>query len=118
MRVLSLILAVSLALAVPALGLVQTTLLTSSVVIALSGALVFLAARRLEYSRGVSLVVALLFGLATPAWVYAKEFWSEPFGLFTLLAAFYFLLRFRDTARGWDATIAGAAAMIESAWRV
>ena len=61
------------------LGLTQTTLLTSSLVIALTGALVFLAARRLQFSRGVSIIAALLFGLATPAWVYAKQFWSEPY---------------------------------------
>ena len=79
----------ALALALPGdLGLVQTTLLTSAIVIALSGALVFLAARRLRFSRGVSVVTALLFGLATPAWVYAKQLWSEPYSLFTLFAAF------------------------------
>ncbi|MBI4786377.1 MAG: hypothetical protein HY782_04955 [Chloroflexi bacterium] len=108
----------ALALALPGLGLVQTTVQTSSVVIALSGALLFLAARRLNYSRGVSVLVALLFGLATPAWVYAKQFWSEPYGLFTLLAAFYFLLRYRDTASSRDALIAGIALGLAVATRV
>ena len=108
----------ALALAVPGLGLAQTALLTSSVVIALSGALLFLAARRLNYARDVSVVAALLFGLATPAWVYAKQFWTEPFALFTLLAAFYFLLRFRETSRGRDALIAGIALGLAIATRV
>ena len=108
----------ALALAVPGLGLVQTTLLTSSVVVALSGALLFLAARRLNYARGVSVVVALLFGLATPAWVYAKQFWTEPIALFALLAAFYFLLRFRETFNGRDALIAGIALGLAIATRV
>src|SRR5574341_415445 len=97
----------ALALALPDLGLTQTALLTSAVVIAISGALVFLAARRLKYPRGVSLVAALLFGLATPAWVYAKQLWSEPYALFTLFAAFYFLLRFHENGRARDALIAG-----------
>ena len=100
------------------LGLVQTTLVTSSIVIALSGVLVFLSARRLKFSRGVSLITALLFGLATPAWVYAKQFWSEPYALFTLLAAFYFLQCYRDEKHARDAFIAGAMLGLAVATRV
>jgi len=100
------------------LGLVQTTLLTSSLVIALAGALVFLSARRLKFSRGVSVVTALLFGLATPAWVYAKQFWSEPYALFTLLAAFYFLQCYRAERHAHDAFIAGAMLGLAVATRV
>ncbi len=96
-------------LALTGIGLVQTTLLASAVVIALAGALVFLALRRLGFLRPVSVITALLFGLATPAWVYAKQFWSEPFALFTLLAAFYFLLCFRQERRARDAVLAGLA---------
>lgn len=109
----------ALALILPGnLGLAQTTLLTSSIVIALSGALVFLSARRLKFSRGVSTSTALLFGLATPAWVYAKQLWSEPYALFALFAAFYFLQRFRDESRGSDALIAGIALGLAVAVRV
>ncbi|MDE3091828.1 MAG: glycosyltransferase family 39 protein, partial [Chloroflexota bacterium] len=107
-----------LALAVPGLGLVQTTLLSSAGVIALTGALVFLSARRLKYPRGVSVAAALLFGLATPAWVYAKQFWSEPFSLCTLFAAFYFLLRYRETFANRDALMAGLALGLAVATRV
>ncbi len=99
-------------------GLLQVTLLTSSLVIALTGALLFLSARRLGFSRRASVVTALLFGLATPAWVYAKQFWSEPYALFTLFAAFYFLLRLRDQARSRDALIAGVALGLAVAVRV
>ncbi len=109
----------ALAWALPTgLGLVQTTLLTSAIVIALTGALLLLAARRLNYSLGVSLALALLFGLATPAWVYAKQFWSETFGIFTLFAAFYFLLCFRQEHRARDAVIAGLALGLAVATRV
>lgn len=100
------------------LGLTQTTLLTSSIVIALAGALVFLSARRLNFSREVSIVAALLFGLATPAWVYAKQFWSEPYALCTLFAAFYFLQRYRDGSGTRDAIIAGCALGLAVATRV
>ncbi len=108
----------ALAFALPGLGLVQTTMLTSAVVIAITGALVFLAARRFKYARGVSVAGALLFGLATPAWVYAKQFWSEPFALFTLFAAFYFLLAFRGKQHARDAVIAGIALGLAVATRV
>lgn len=100
------------------LGLIQTTLLTSSIVVALTGALVFLSARRLKFSRDVSIVAALLFGLATPAWVYAKQFWSEPYALFTLFAAFYFLQRFRAGLRSRDALVAGVALGLAVATRL
>lgn len=100
------------------LGLTQTTLLTSSIVIALAGALVFLSARQLNFPRDVSIVAALLFGLATPAWVYAKQFWSEPYALVALFAAFYFLQRFRAESSTRDAIIAGCALGLAIATRV
>lgn len=99
----------ALALILPGnLGLSQTTMLTSSIVIALTAAMLFLSARQLQFLRGVSGATALLFGVATPAWVYAKQYWSEPYALFTLFAAFYFLQRFRAAPRGHDALLAGA----------
>ncbi len=85
-----------LALLAPFSGLMQVSLLSSAMATALTGALVFLAARRLNFPANVGVMVALLFGVATPAWVYAKEFWSEPFAAFTLFGAFYFLLCYRD----------------------
>ncbi len=108
----------ALAFALPVFGLVQTTLLTSALVVAITGALLFLTARRLKYARGVSVALALLFGLATPAWVYAKQFWSETFGIFTLFAAFYFLLTFRTERRTRDALIAGIVLGLAVATRV
>lgn len=109
----------ALALSLPFdLGLTQTTLLTSSIVIALTGALVFLSARQLNFSRDVSIIATLLFGLATPAWVYAKQLWSEPYALFTLFAAFYFLQRFRAQSRTLDAFVAGIALGLAAATRV
>ncbi len=96
-----------LALLLPAAGLMQVTLLAPAVATALTAALLYLAARRLKSSPVVSAILALLFGLATPAWVYAKEFWSEPFAALTLFAAFYFLLRYRETNETRDAVFAG-----------
>lgn len=100
------------------LGLTQSAMLASSVVIALAGALLFLAARELGCSRRVGLLGAFLFGLATPAWVYAKQLWSEPFALFFLFAAFYGLIHFRRTERGSAALFAGLALGLAMATRV
>jgi len=100
------------------LGLAQTTVLTSSIVIALAGGLVFLSARQLDFAWTTSLVTALLFGLATPAWVYARQLWSEPYALVTLLAAFYFLKRFRVYLWTRDAFLAALALGLGIATRV
>lgn len=97
----------ALALFVPFSGLMQVTALSSALAIALTGAFLFLAVRRLGFSRGTAAAAALLFGLATPAWVYAKEFWSEPFATLTLFAAFYFLVCYRAQRRTRDALFAG-----------
>lgn len=88
-------------------GLMQVTLLSSALAVALTGALVYLTARRFAVSPSVSVLLALLFGVATPAWVYAKEFWSEPFAALTLFAAFYFLILYRAECKTRDALLAG-----------
>ncbi len=108
----------ALALVLPGIGLAQTTLLASAIAMAITGALVFLAARRLNFSRTVSVIVALLFGLATPAWVYARQLWSEPFGAATLFAAFYALMCYREHGRPRDAIIAGSALGLAMATRL
>lgn len=97
----------AVALYVPFFGLMQLTVLSSAMAMACACALVYLAARRLKFSVVIAIVTTLLFGLATPVWVYAKEFWSEPFATVTLCAAFYLLLVYRAERRMQDAVIAG-----------
>jgi len=96
-----------IALYAPFFGLMSLTVLSSAIAVAFAGAMLYLAARRLNFSVAVALVTTLLFGLATPAWVYAKEFWSEPFALAALFAAFYFLLAYRAERRLSQAVVAG-----------
>jgi hypothetical protein len=83
----------------PATGLVQTALLLSCVVTAATGALVFLAALRLNLARATAIAAALGFGLATMAWPYAQEFFSDPVCGLGLFAAFYGLLAFAQTGQ-------------------
>jgi hypothetical protein len=98
-----------LGLVVPFWGMVQTTLLFNAVVTALTGALVYLYVNRLGYSASTSLILSLVFGLATPAWPYAKYFFSEPLAGLGLLATAYFLLRYRDGRQTSDTLWAGTS---------
>jgi hypothetical protein len=96
-----------LGLVVPFWGMVQTTLLFNAIVTALTGVLVYLYVNRLRYSPGTSLVLSLVFGLATLAWPYAKYFFSDPLASLCLFATAYFLLRYRDTRKTSDTFLAG-----------
>lgn len=87
------------ALLVPAAGLAQAALLLSGAVTAATGALLYRAAIRLEFRRATAVAVALLFGVATMAWPYSQEFFSDPICGFGLFAAFYGLLSFSQNGR-------------------
>lgn len=97
----------AIALYAPFFGLMTLTVLSSAIAVAVAAAFLYLTARRLKFSVAVSIVTTLLFGLATPAWVYAVEFWSEPFAMATLSAAFYFLVAYRAERGQHQAVIAG-----------
>jgi hypothetical protein len=85
-----------LALHVPGIGLLQTTLLLNPLVTALTASFLWLTVRRLGYTRPVATILALTYGLATIAWVYAKFLFSESLAALLLLAAAYFLLAWRQ----------------------
>ncbi len=98
-----------LALHVRPFGAVQAVMLLNAFLTALSGALLFLCLQRLGYGRAVGLVVALVYGLATLALVYARYFFSEPISALGLVAAAYFLLCYRrEGALRW-VLLAGCA---------
>jgi 4-amino-4-deoxy-L-arabinose transferase-like glycosyltransferase len=79
-----------------ALGNVQTAMLTSAFITAVTAVVIYLYLRRLRYGNGASLFTALIYGSATMAWPYARYLFSESLaGLGVMLSA-YFLLRFRD----------------------
>ena len=86
------------------LGNVQAAMLTNAALTAFTAVFLFLYVRRLRFGRGVALGVALLYGLATMAWVYARYLFSEQVTGLTLLAAAFFLLRYRDARRAGRVT--------------
>ncbi len=80
---------------VPFVGNLQALYLFNVFVTALTAVVLFLYVRRLGYSPGVSVATALLYGLATNAWVYTKTFFREPLAALLLLVAAYCLLGLR-----------------------
>ena len=83
------------------------TLVTSmytSIITAITGALLCALALRLGWSRRVAMALALLFGVSTPAWAYTTSFFSEPTLGLCLLGALAAVL--------WDAEIESPIALL------
>jgi len=75
----------------------------NAVVTALSVTLVAMTAR-LFFSRATALVSGVIFGLATPAWVYAKSFFNEPLlGALMLLGGYAAMRARREPRLVWYA---------------
>ncbi|MFN8474200.1 MAG: hypothetical protein U0822_18550 [Anaerolineae bacterium] len=68
----------ALALVVPWLGLIDTVLLLNPLVTALTAVVLFVTCQTVYATRREALGVALVFAFCTPAFVYAKNFYSEP----------------------------------------
>lgn len=99
---------VALATAFPPIGLLDTTLLLSPLAMALTATALFLAALEIGASRRHALLTSLAFAFATPALVYAKNFYSEPLGALGYALASLGLARALNRRRSRDALLAGA----------
>jgi hypothetical protein len=99
-----------LALFIPNLGMLQTASLLNGLISAVSGMLIFLFARRLDYTIKIATAAALTFGLATITFIYAKYLFSEPLAGFLLLLAAYMLFAFKQEGGLRHVAIAGLAA--------
>ena len=93
-----------------AVGQLQGMLLWNGIVTAWTAALLWLTALRLGYRDRTGLMLGLLFGLATIAWPYAKQFFGEPISALGLLACFYGMLAWRQSGRWWWMAVAGVSA--------
>ena len=80
---------------------VQVVMTLNLWMVAATGCLVFLYTQRLGYELNTSVLVALLFGLASGAWPSTKSFFSEPMSMFSLSLAAYGLLLFKQSSR-WE----------------
>lgn len=108
-----------LAYRLPWMGNVHAVLFFNPVVVALTAILVFYYALHLGYDERTAFVGALLLGLATIAWPYAKTFFREPLAALGLLGAAFCLEHWRrELAAGesrhwmWLALSAGAALVV------
>ncbi len=97
----------ALGLVTPGLGMLQAASLANAILTAASAGLLFGLVRRLGYDERVAAGVALLYGLATIAWVYSKYLFSEPLAGLLLLATAYLLVAFRQEGGLWRAALAG-----------
>jgi hypothetical protein len=100
----------ALGLVTPGLGMLQAASLANAILTAATAGLLFGLVRRLGYDERVAAGVALLYGLATIAWVYSKYLFSEPLAGLLLLAATYLLVAFRQEEGLWRAALAGLLA--------
>ena len=90
---------------------VQGVMFFGAVVMALSAAMLYLCMLGLSYSRGASVLAALVFAFATIAWPYSRTFFREPLTTLAYLLAVYGLLRYRPPGpRRWTwPALTGAA---------
>ncbi len=84
-----------LALYIPFLGQLQTVSLLNAIITAWTAALLALIVKRLGFPERTAMLVALIYGLATIAWVYAKYLFSGPLAAFFLIWTLYLILVYR-----------------------
>lgn len=83
--------------------------LANALITAIAVVLAFRIVRRLGYSERVSIVMALIYGLGTMAWPYAKYDFAEPLVTTLLLAAVWLILVFDSTNHRRYVVLAGTA---------
>lgn len=99
----------AVAMLIPGLGSFQAAALLNNVVTALTAAILFLALRTYELSRGWRAAAALVYGLGTLAWPYSRYLFREPMAGLFLLIAVWGAARFSRSGRP-GALVAAAVA--------
>jgi hypothetical protein len=84
----------------------RAALLLSSLVTALTGALLYKAVRAWGYARPTAILTALTSGLASMAWPYAGTLFTQPLAALGLLIALMGTIRARE-ADDWQAGLIG-----------
>jgi len=97
----------ALGLLLPDVSVVHTVMLMSIVITIGSAVLLAAIVRRLGYDRAVSLTVATIFAVATPAWHYSRTIFDTPVTTFCWLLGFWAFLALERSR--WWAIVAGMA---------
>ena len=110
----SLLVALPVALArfLPGAGLSSSAMVLNALATALTAGLLVLVAGRLGYTEWTGVLLALLYGLCTYAWVYAKTMFSEPLVALCWVLAVWILLRGQDRRHALVAGMALAVAVM------
>lgn len=93
----------AMAALLPGAGFGPTAMLLNGLATALTALALALAVRQLGYGERTALSIALLFGVATPAGVYAKTMFGEPLVALFWVAALGLLLGTRSPGRAFAA---------------
>jgi hypothetical protein len=99
----------------PGMGAVQMALLLLPLLSAATAYVFYQLARRLDFARGTALLGALAWGIATPAWPYARTLFSEPVAAMGLCLALYAVIsarRFPQRAARWLLVAGGGLALV------
>ncbi len=90
-----------LAVHIPTVNNIYMVTMLNPFLVALTGAFIYLCARRLGYSSTGSTVAALAYGLGSLGWPYAQSFYREPLVGFLWVAGLYGLISWRATGAKW-----------------
>jgi hypothetical protein len=99
----------------PGIGAVQTALLLIPLISAATAYVFYRVARRLDFAPGTAILGALAWGMATPAWPYARTLFSEPVAALGLCLALYAVIsarRFPQRAARWLLVAGGGLALV------
>lgn len=83
----------------------------NAIITAVGCALLFALTRLLGYSQVIGIASALIYGLATLAWPYAKYDFSEPTLVMFVLTTLYLILRWDQERRDYLLLLAGITAL-------
>ena len=72
---------------------------TNHILTSLACIILFLIGRELKYSVKTSILLALIYGIGTMAWVHSRYLMPEPLTTVVYLTAFLFLLKYRKTRK-------------------
>ena len=97
------------ALALPGLGLTQTSMILMPLASGLNAIYVYLIVRRLGYSVKVGLIIVMLAGFATLTWPRTRDLVADPLILLGFTSTFYYALAYRQEKKLSQATLMGIA---------
>ncbi len=101
-----------------AFQLYLSVIFTCSLAIALAAAVLFLLLLEWNVSPGAAALAALIFGLGTPMWIYATQFWGHALAAACLVFAFAAADRLRYSAGLGESAALAAIVGLSAGWAV